>query len=95
MKKYRRAQEVFAWQWLGDALIVDEIKKTLEPFNDEDNEFSFAINGDSLCASHKERFGTTGVFLEFGEYLVFDTSNTNAPLLSYSEEWFKENYMEI
>jgi len=103
MKYYRKKEEIVAWKWEGDDLIIDEITKIIEPHNDVDWIFKvgFAytgdkINKDILAVSHYDGVTSYNAFVRKGEYIIFNPTDFDIPFVGgYSEEFFNKKYKEI
>jgi len=99
MKRYRRKEEVFVWQWTGDKSIIPEIGKMLERYR---GLLSIGISSSDpnimyIKQDIGNQVGSTwgNEFIRLGDYIVFDINNFETPLRCYDEKYLNKQYVEV
>ena len=99
MKVYRRIEDILVFQWKGDFLIVDEINSAVKSFNESlDNKIKIHASFDAdecLIISNCHDYGTLSLIVENNNYVIFDITDKQTPLNSYSEKEFSNKFILI
>jgi len=99
MKTYRRIEDILVFQWTGDFSIIDEINDSVREFN-ETSKFKVKVRtsfdvDECLVISNCHEYGTLSLVVERNNYIVFDITDKQMPLNSYSEKEFNNNFILI
>jgi len=99
MKKYSRIEDILIFQWKGNFSIVDDINTAVKSFNDSfENKTKVHASFDAdecLVISNCHDYGTLSLIVENNNYVIFDSTDKQTPLNSYSEKEFSNKFILI
>ena len=98
MEKYRlKTKEIFAFKWMCDKSLIDEIKGVIDPIN-ESGEYPFRLkvgvaqnDSDVLCLSTEEGIGCGTSFCRKGQYALLDL-NSEFPFNAVDKKYIDKYY---